>query len=122
MHDRPIIYIIRSLPDKEILYVGQTNSMHRRLYRKRNEHAGLAYYQNINRHYEVIYDQWQLGEQARIEKEIELTAELKPHWIYGDNYEERKQWRDLYEKIKYKPYFAMHHLPIKQLDLLQVAA
>ena len=117
MHNRPIIYIVRGLPDREILYVGQTGSMHRRLYRKRGEHPGLAYYQHINRHYEVIYDQWQLGEQKRIEKEIELTAQLKPHWIYGDGYFERKKWRLDFEDAKHKPYFPMHHPPISQLHL-----
>jgi len=124
MINRPILYIIRSLPEKEILYVGETNSMHRRLYKKRNEHFAMAFYQDCNRHYEVIYDQWLLGEQERIKKEILLTAQLKPHWIFGggDHWATRKKWSKGFEKQRYKPYFGMHHLPIKQFNLLTMAA
>jgi len=99
--------------------------MHRRLYRKRNEHAGMAFYQNENRFYEVIYDQDLLDEQDRLKKESILTAELKPHWIWGtgDHWQKRKRFCAKFEASgQYKPYFGMHHLPIIQPNLLSMVA
>lgn len=118
MRGRSVLYCIRSVPDEEILYIGETATMWRRLYNKRNEHHAIAYFHAHDFHYEVLYDQEQLPEQQRIVKEIELTAELKPWWNYRCDLEQRKAWVKDFLASKFKPCFPLHKLPERQLALL----
>jgi hypothetical protein len=118
MRDRPTVYVVRSLPDGEFLYVGETKTMWKRLYDKRARHDALAYFHAHGFHYEVLYDQEQLPEQQRLVKEIELTAELKPWWNYRCDFEQRKAWVRNYRAIRPQPAFPLHKLPERQLALL----
>jgi len=118
MRGRPVLYCIRSLPDEETLYIGETATMWRRLYSNRNEHHAIAYFHAHGFHYEVLYDQDQLPEQQRLTREIELTAQLKPWWNYRCDLEERKAWVKNFFATKFKPYPPLHVLPERQLALL----
>ena len=118
MRDRPVLYCIRSLPDREILYIGETRTMWNRLYAKRAQHHALAYFQAHDFFYEVLYDQDQLPEQQRLIAEIELTAELKPWWNYRCDLAQRQAWVKAFYAAKAKPYFPLHKLPERQMSLI----
>ena len=118
MRQRPVIYCVRSLPDKEVLYIGESSSMFRRLYNNRERHQALAYFQAHGFHYEVLYDQDQLPEQQRLTREIELTAELKPWWNYRCDLEQRQAWVKAFKVSKGKTCFPLHKFPERQLALL----
>ena len=118
MRQRPIVYCVRSLPDQEILYIGESSSMWRRLYDYRGYHQALAYFQAHGFHYEVLYDQDLLPEQQRLTREIELTAELKPWWNYRCDLKQRQAWVKAFKATKEKSFFPLHKLPERQLALL----
>ena len=117
MKHRPILYCVRALPSGEILYIGESANMHRRLYTHRNEHCGLAYFRHLDFDYEVLYDQEQLPEQKRLAREVQLTAQYEPWWIFRCDLEHRQKWVKQYCESTHKPLFPLHKLPERQMSL-----
>jgi len=86
------LYAIRRPADQSVLYIGQTQNMWRRLYTKRNDHEGIAYFFGEGIDYEIAYWHKPITEQDRLIAEIELTAQWRPWWIYDFPLEQRREW------------------------------
>ena len=91
------LYAIRRPADQSVLYIGQTQNMWRRLYTKRNDHEGIAYFFGEGIDYEIAYWHKPITEQDRLIAEIELTAQWRPWWIYDFPLEQRREWTTRYE-------------------------